>query len=266
LGKYRIQRRLATGGFAEVYSAFDTVEGIDVAVKIPHEHLLSRGVLNDFRKEARLTAPLDHPNILPIKTADELGGQFAIVTRLGVETLSDRLTRRLGVSTILDFSEQLLSALAFAHRKRIIHCDLKPENLILFPDNQLRLADFGIAKVARKTVSTSGAGTIGYMAPEQAMGKPSMRSDVFSAGLLIYRMASGQLPRWPFRWPMEGHERLERTLQPGLIRILKRALQVDEQKRFPSAVQMLEAFQRVPRSRPLRRNGNTPTGKRQNRP
>ena len=115
LGKYRIHRRLATGGFAVVYSARDTVEGIDVALKIPHDHLLSRGVLADFRKEARLAAPLDHPNILPIKTADEVEGQFAIVTRLGKETLSERLTRRLGNKTILAFAEQLLQALAFAH-------------------------------------------------------------------------------------------------------------------------------------------------------
>lgn len=245
LGKYRIHRRLATGGFAEVYSARDTVEGIDVALKIPHDHLLSRGVLQDFRKEARLAAPLDHPNILPIKNAGEVEGRFAIVTRLGQETLADRLGRRMGRKTILAYAEQLLQALAFAHRRRIIHCDLKPENLILFPDNQLRLADFGIAKVARKTVSTSGSGTIGYMAPEQAMGKPSMRSDVFSAGLLLYRMTAGTLPRWPFQWPIVGHERLVRNWHPGFVAIIRRALQVDESKRFATAVQMLDAFQRV---------------------
>jgi serine/threonine-protein kinase len=258
LGKYRIHRRLATGGFAVVYSARDTVEGIDVALKIPHDHLLSRGVLADFRKEARLAAPLDHPNILPIKTADEVEGQFAIVTRLGKETLSERLTRRLGNRTILAFAEQLLQALAFAHRRRIIHCDLKPENLILFPENQLRLADFGIAKVAQKTVSTSGSGTIGYMAPEQAMGKPSMRSDVFSVGLLLYRMIARELPRWPFRWPMPGHERLVRSWHPAFIAIIRRALQVDERKRFATATQMLDAFQRVRKHAILgdRVNGN----------
>ena len=246
LGKYRIRRRLATGGFAEVYEARDTVEGIDVALKIPHEHLLSRGVLEDFRKEARLAAPLDHPYILPIKTADEVDGQFAIVTRLGLETLGDRLQRRMGRATILEFTEHLLSALAFAHRHRIIHCDLKPENLILFPGNQLRLADFGIAKVARKTVSTSGSGTIGYMAPEQAMGKPSMRSDVFSAGLLLYRMTTGELPRWPFQWlQLGGRERLVRNWNASFIAIIRRSLHVDERKRYASAIQMLEAFHKV---------------------
>ena len=258
LGKYRIHRRLATGGFAVVYSARDTVEGIDVALKVPHDHLLSRGVLDDFKKEARLAAPLDHPNILPIKTADEVEGQFAIVTRLGKETLAERLTRRLGKKTILVYAEQLLQALTFAHRRRIIHCDLKPENLILFPDNQLRLADFGIAKVARKTVSTSGSGTIGYMAPEQAMGKPSMRSDVFSVGLLLYRMTTGELPRWPFRWPMPGHERLVRGWHPAFVAMIRKALQVDERRRFATASQMLDAFQRI-RSRAIledRGNGN----------
>lgn len=263
LGKYRIRRRLATGGFAEVYEARDTVEGIDVALKIPHEHLLSRGVLEDFRKEARLAAPLDHPHILPIKNADDVDGMFAIVTRLGCETLAERLQRRLGRATILEYTDQLLSALAFAHRRRIIHCDLKPENLILFPDNQLRLADFGIAKVARKTVSTSGSGTIGYMAPEQAMGKPTMRSDVFSAGLLLYRMTAGELPRWPFKWPMKGHERLVRNWSPGFIAVLRRALQVDEKKRYPSAIQMRDAFRKV-KDRAIRASSRTTSRRRIN--
>jgi serine/threonine protein kinase len=95
----------------------------------------------------------------------------------------------------------MIEAVAYAHRQRIIHCDIKPENFILFPDNRLRLTDFGIARVAQNTVAGSGSGTVGYMAPEQAMGKPSMRSDVFSLGLVIYRMLTGQLPEWPFEWP-----------------------------------------------------------------
>jgi serine/threonine-protein kinase len=246
VGKYRILSRLAEGGFAAVYVATDTVEGVRVAIKVPHDRLVTKNVLADFRKEARLVSSLDHPHILPIKTAEEIEGRFAIVTRLGTETLATRLSRRLSRETVLDFSQQLLEALAFAHKRKIIHCDLKPENLILFPDKVLRLADFGIAKVALKTLhSASGSGTVGYMAPEQAMGRPSIRSDVFSAGLIIYRMAAGQLPQWPFQWPLEGAERLERNWHPRFLSFLRRALQMNDKKRFASAVTMLRDFRKI---------------------
>jgi serine/threonine protein kinase len=93
----------------------------------------------------------------------------------------------------------MTSAIAYAHaHNRVIHCDVKPDNFILFPDNVLKLADFGIAKVAYQTLRASGSGTVGYVAPEQAMGKPSFRSDVFSLGLILYRMFSGVLPEWPY--------------------------------------------------------------------
>lgn len=194
LGKYRIERRLAEGGFAVVYQALDQVEGIRVALKIPRQNMLTKGVLEDFRQEVRLAAKLDHPNILPLKNAEFIGEHFVVVFALGERTLADRLVSRLGLRSALDYSEQMLEAVAHAHRHRIIHCDVKPENLILFANNRLRLTDFGIAKLALRTVRASGSGTMGYMAPEQAMGKPSFRSDVFATGLIIYRMLSGHLP------------------------------------------------------------------------
>ena len=96
-------------------------------------------------------------------------------------------------------ADQMLEAVAWAHAHRIIHCDVKPDNFILFTDNRIRLADFGIAKVAMKTIRASGSGTVGYVAPEQAVGKPSFRSDVFSLGLILYRMLSGKLPEMAVR-------------------------------------------------------------------
>ncbi len=221
LGKYRVEKLLARGGFAEVYRAFDTIEGLRVALKIPYAHLIDQDLLDGFRKEVRLTAQLDHPNILPVKNAAFIDTHFVIVLPLGERSLSDRLKSRMSFGLALDYTGQMLEGLAFAHRRRILHCDVKPDNFIVFSGNRLRLADFGIAKVVLHTVSASGSGTLGYMSPEQAMGKPSFRSDVFSLGLVLYRMFSGQLPQWPFERPYPGAEKLRANFHPEFVSLLK---------------------------------------------
>jgi serine/threonine-protein kinase len=239
---------LAEGGFAQVYKAFDTIEGIRVALKIPQIAELGANAFEDIRKEVRMTARLDHPHILPIKDANFIEGRFVVVQPLGEENLNDRLRRRMSFTTALGFFEQLLDALRYAHEKRVVHCDVKPDNIILFSSNHLRLADFGLARIALRTFSASGSGTVGYMAPEQAMGKPSFRSDVFSAGLIAYRMFSGILPEWPFTWPLPGMAVLRRKAHPDLIAVLRKALEVDSRKRYKDAGVMARAFSRVKRS------------------
>lgn len=258
LGKYRIERKLGDGGFAVVYQAFDTLEGVRVALKVPHDRVLTVEVLDEFRKEVRIAAQLKHPNILPLKNADFIDHHLVLAYPLGERTLADRLQSRISLSVAMDYSEQILEAVACAHEHRIIHCDIKPENLILFPDGLLKLTDFGIAKVAERTIRASGSGTLGYCAPEQAMGKPSFRSDVFSIGLIMYRMLSGQLPEWPFTWPPPGYRRLRVRVHADLIHLLRRAIQIDPRKRFANAGAMLSAFQRI-RTRALK-----PRGKRSN--
>lgn len=267
LDKYRIVRRLAYGGFAEVYEAVDTVEGVRVALKIPHAHLVTRTTLEDFRREVRHTARLDHPAILPIKTAGHLGGRFVIVQPLGAGTLLDRLKHRIALRTQLAWAEQILEALAHAHARRIVHCDVKPENVLLFPGGRVRLADFGTSKVAQRTLVAGGTGTVGYIAPEQAMGRPSPRSDVFSAGLLLWRLFGRSLPEWPYRPPRPGADRLRR-LHPELLAFLEKAIAVDETRRFRDAGAMLAAFRRLrprvlARAERLRRRPRTdaPTGR-----
>ena len=253
LGKYRIVSRLGEGGFATVYRAHDTIEGIPVALKVPHKGIVTKHVLDSFRKEVRLTARLDHPNILHIKNASFIGRQFVIVYPLGEGTLEQRLRRRLSTQVALAFAAQMLEGLAFAHRHRIIHCDIKPDNFILFPGGRIRLADFGIAKVVQGTglLSAKGTGTLGYVAPEQAMGKPSLRSDVFSLGLVFYRMFSGHLPEWPYEWPPAGSRRVVERVHPDFLTFIERALQVDERDRYQDAIQMLARFDRA-RKQPSR--------------
>ncbi|MHC4953166.1 MAG: protein kinase domain-containing protein [Planctomycetota bacterium] len=253
IGKYRLLARLGSGGHADVYRARDTVERVVVALKIPRPEYTP-----EFEHEIRLAVRLNHPNILPLKNADLCDGQLVLASPLGRETLADRMARRMSVARCLGYAEQMLEGLAYAHARRVIHCDVKPENLILFDDDLLCLCDFGIAKQAVRTMSASGSGTIGYVAPEQALGTPSFRSDVFSAGLVVYRMLAGELPRWPFEWPPPGHARLKRNVTPQFIAFLRRALQVDHRKRYRDAEQMLVAFRRA--LKPVRNRRRAKTG------
>lgn len=242
LGKYRIEKKLGTGGFASVYQAMDTVQGIRVAIKVPHAQYTTEAVLTDFRREIRTTAPLEHENILPIKDASIIEDRLVVVFPLGDETLQQRMTRRLSLDSAFDIAEQILRATAMAHSHRVIHCDIKPENVIVFAGNRVRLADFGIAKVSQKTLQGGGTGTVGYMAPEQAMGKPSFRSDVFSIGLIVWRLLSGQWPEWPFTWPAHGYSKLRGRIHPEFIDFMRRAIDVNPRHRYRDAEQMLAVF------------------------
>jgi serine/threonine-protein kinase len=109
--------------------------------------------------------------------------------------------------------------------------------------------DFGIAKVAQKTIVrtmiASGSGTVGYMAPEQAMGRPSARSDVFSLGLIAYKILSGHLPEWPFDWPPPGYGILRRKVHPDLIQLIRRSVEMRPSRRFRDANEMLIAYRKL---------------------
>jgi serine/threonine-protein kinase len=247
LGKYRIERRLADGPLAAVYQAFDTIHGLRVALKIPHRRMMDDYFLADFRKEVRVLARLNHPNILPIQNACFIDGYFVISMPLGVDTLGTRMQRRISTAKALDFTQQILSAIAHAHEERIIHCDIKPDNFILFPDNLLKLTDFGFSKLARRRIEASGSGTVGYVAPEQAMGRPVLASDVFSVGLLLYRMFSGTLPRWPYDWPPPNAARLRQKLHPDMVALIRRSIEVKPARRYKDGMRMLAAFERIRR-------------------
>ena len=108
IGKYKLKSRLANGPYATVFRALDTLEGVHVALKIPHKGLVTKESLDDFSREVRLCAKLDHPNILRLKSADFIDGHLVIALPLGEESLEERLARRLSLSSALDLGEQLL--------------------------------------------------------------------------------------------------------------------------------------------------------------
>jgi serine/threonine-protein kinase len=236
LDKYRIQKRLGEGGFATVFAALDMIEDRKVALKIPHGHHVSdEHSLADLQREVRIMAKLDHPCILPLKDARFIDGHFV---------MADRLSRRISRASAMDFIAQMISAVAYAHQKRVLHRDLKPENFILLPGQIIQLSDFGLARLERGSHDVSGSGTIGYMSPEQAMGRPSFRSDVFSLGLVIYRTLAGEVPEYPFD-SLPGFNRLRRGISKEFVALVRKAIDPSPKKRFRDAVAMHNALKKI---------------------
>jgi serine/threonine-protein kinase len=224
-------------------------------LKVPK---LEHGVTHeDFIREVQVAVKLHHPNILEIRDASFIDDHFVIAMELGIESLADRIVRRISNSSALDLADQALAALAHAHERKIIHCDIKPENYILFPGNRLKLTDFGFAKISLRTLKASGSGTIDYIAPEQAMGRPKFQSDVFSLGLVLYRLFSGVLPEWPFKWPLVGSDKLRARARPELAHILRKAIQLDPSDRYRNAIEMYADFKRMQKRAQRKRKSST---------
>jgi Tol biopolymer transport system component len=203
LGPYEIIDKLGAGGMGEVYRARDTRLNRDVAIKVLPGSLASDpDRLRRFEQEARATGMLNHPNILAVYDVGTHEGVPYLVTELlEGETLRDGLPVPRRKS--LDYARQIATGLAAAHSKGITHRDLKPENLFITHDGRVKILDFGLAKlevpeadgdVTRTAGTTPGIamGTVGYMSPEQARGKPAdHRSDIFSFGAILYEMLGG---------------------------------------------------------------------------
>lgn len=246
LDKYRLLRRLGEGGFATVYSAQDTIEDRRVALKIPNSHYVrNTQTIDDMQREVRIMARLQHPGVLPLKDARFIDGHFVMAFPLGEETLADRLGRRIARATAVSLVVQMIQAVAYAHENKVLHRDIKPENFILFPNHELRLTDFGLARIQRGSHDESASGTLGYMAPEQAMGHPTYRSDVFSLGLVIYRVLAGELPQYPFTPPLSGFNKLRRGLSADLVALIRKAIDPVPNRRFRDAVAMNNALKKI---------------------
>ncbi len=242
-GKYRLQKRLGRGGYCEVWKARDTVEGIWVALKIPNPDRIGKRDNETVLREVRLLAQLRHPHLMPVKNADIIDGQAILATELSSGTLED-CSRPMSVVRILGIIRQVLDGLMYAHSKRLVHCDVTPGNIFLFPNGRAALGDFGIGVQIKGRMKTiDDYGTPGYVSPEQAFGKPTYRSDCFAVALILYEFLTGVLPRWPFHWPPKGVERLCQRTSTQFVRFMKKALDPDPDKRFANAKQMLAAME-----------------------
>jgi serine/threonine protein kinase len=260
LGHFRITEAIGAGGMGVVYKATDLRLQRTVALKLlPPELSNDDGRRSRFEREARAASSLNHPNIVTVYEVDRDGDlDFIAMEFVEGETLRDTIAKGLSVETTLRYATQIADALAVAHAAGIVHRDLKPGNVIVKPDGQVKVLDFGLAKhVAGGSVDTraptlsgelqtaqgSVAGTLAYMSPEQAEGRPlDARSDIFSFGIVLYEMLTG-------RRPFAGDSDAElvsailrdapppaRSLRPDLPEaldgILARALEKDVDRRY----------------------------------
>lgn len=201
-GRYKIIEKVGGGGMADVYKAEDLVLGRTVALKILHKQYASdEGFLERFRREARAAAKLSHPNVVSIfDVGEENGVHFIVMEFVKGMTLKKLIQKDAPLSTekVVHIAMQIAKAMEFAHEHEIIHRDIKPQNVIITDDGEIKVTDFGIARAgATSTMTRTGAvmGTAHYISPEQAQGSiVGPTTDVYSLGVVMYEMATGELP------------------------------------------------------------------------
>jgi beta-lactam-binding protein with PASTA domain len=200
--RYRIVRRLGSGGMATVYLAEDEVLGRRVAIKILNERYANdEQFVERFRREAKSAAGLSHPNIVSIYDRGEAEGTYYIaMEHLDGRTLKQLILARgpAPIRVAIEYTRQILGALGFAHRHGIVHRDIKPHNVIVDGEARAKVTDFGIARAgaaSQMTEAGSIVGTAQYLSPEQARGGPiDQRSDLYSVGIVLYELLTGTVP------------------------------------------------------------------------
>jgi eukaryotic-like serine/threonine-protein kinase len=275
IAHYEILGQLGSGGMGEVYLAKDTKLDRNVAIKLlPPELIVDEHAKKRLLREAKAAAKLDHPNICAIyEVNEEAGRSFIVMQHIEGETLASRIHRKsVQLHEALDVSVQVADALAVAHSRGVIHRDIKPANIIVTPQGQVKVLDFGLAKVVQdKALSHSQAetaslltqpgvivGTVPYMSPEQVKGEAiDVRSDIFSFGAFLYEMVSGKQPfvgenaastisailtqKPP---PLSRYA----DVPPELQRIAHKCLEKDKENRYQSARELVIDLKSLKRS------------------
>ncbi|TMC19397.1 MAG: serine/threonine protein kinase, partial [Chloroflexi bacterium] len=259
LGHYRLTRKLGSGGFADVYQAEHIYLNTLAAVKLLNANLAS-GDIQNFHNEARTIARLAHPHIVRILDFGmEESIPYLVMEYAPNGTMRQRHPKgtQVPLSLIVKYVRQVASALQHAHTHRLIHRDVKPENLLLGGNNELLLGDFGAALLTRTSLMLSAQniiGTISYMAPEQLQGRPSPASDQYALGIVVYEWLCGSCP---FQGPLAVVHNLQLyepppslraripTLSPAIELVVMKALAKQPEQRFVTVQAFAQALEQA---------------------
>lgn len=260
-GRYELLERIGAGGMAAVYKARDRALGRLVAVKMLHESLTSdEGFLKRFQQEAHAAANLSHPNVVTIHDIGQDGFRhYIIMEYVEGRTLKQIIRaeadeeRTLPISRVLDLAIQICRGIGYAHRAGLVHCDVKPQNILITPDEQVKVADFGIARAVSSATQQQFAsqvwGTPQYFAPEQASGQaPTPATDVYAIGIVLFEMLSGRLPFTAESHTAMALQHLQKpaplvtefnpTVPPQLAQIINKVLAKEPASRYRTAGQL----------------------------
>ena len=257
LDHYRLERMVARTGMATLFKATDLRDGRQVAIKIPHAEMEADPVLVErFRREQEIGQELDHPGVVKTFDGEERSRLYMVIDGVDGQLLRSILNkeRQLPIERAINFALQILDALDAMHKHGVVHRDLKPENIMVDAEDRIKLIDFGIAlrEDARRLTFVDMSPTLGtpdYISPEQVKGqRGDQRSDIYSLGVMLYEMLTGDPP---FTGPNPLAVMNERVLHdpeparkrrpeisPELNEILNRALERDPRRRYQTASEM----------------------------
>lgn len=257
-GRYEILEEVGNGGMAVVYKAKDFNTGAIVAVKILREEYLdNEEFCRRFRNESHAIALLNHPNIVKIyNVSNSPTQQYIVMEYIDGISLKDYIEQQgvVRVKEAVYFTTQILRALMQAHQKGIVHRDIKPQNIMLLSNGQIKVTDFGIARLATSrtaTITDKAIGSVHYIAPEQARGaNTDARADLYSVGVMLYEMLTGKLPFEASSavsvavMQLQADPKMPREINPNipvaLEEITMQAMQKDPARRYQSAAEMLQ--------------------------
>ena len=264
-GRYELIEKIGDGGMAIVYKAKDRLLKRFIAVKIlKPEFVQDIKFVENFRKESHAAASLSHPNIVSIYDVGQEGNiNYIVMELVSGKTLNELIQAEapMDYRKAADITKQVASGLSAAHKKGIVHRDVKPHNILMTEDGIAKITDFGIAKaVTNTTIVDSGKdnvmGSVHYFSPEQAKGaNVDEKSDIYSLGIVLYEMLTGKVPfdgdnpvtiaLMQINEPVTPPSVFNHNVPPGLERIVMKAVEKQPKDRFASADEMIEALDKM---------------------
>ena len=261
--RYRLEEKIGAGGMSSVYRAFDPTLERWVAIKLMHRDISDDpDQLERFRREARAVAQLNHPHVVTVIDAGEdEGAPYIVFEYVEGETLKDRIRRlgRLPVSEAVAYAIEIGRALECAHLSRLVHRDVKPQNVLIDRDGRAKVTDFGIARsLEAQGLTATGRvlGTTDYVSPEQALGhEVGGQSDIYSLGIVLYEMLTGEAPfkadtqvavaMKHVRDPLPDVQRRRPEISAALAAVVERSTAKETQNRYPEVGEMVHDLEEV---------------------